>query len=70
VYGKVTLHLPATSRIKSSLHQVVERRLEDIHVFHEFPDVFSDDLPGMPPERAIKFKIELQPGTAPISKAP
>jgi hypothetical protein len=70
VYGKVTLHLPAISRIKASLHHVVEKRLEDIHVVHEFPDVFSDDLLGMPPERAIKFKIELQPGTAPISKAP
>jgi hypothetical protein len=32
--------------------------------------VFPDDLPGMPPERAIEFKIELQPGTAPIAKAP
>jgi hypothetical protein len=70
LYGKVTLHLPAISRIKASLHHVVERRLEDIHVVHEFLDVFPDDLPGMPPERAIEFKIELQPGTAPISKAP
>jgi hypothetical protein len=32
--------------------------------------VFPDDLPGMPPERAIEFKIELQPGIAPIAKAP
>jgi hypothetical protein len=32
--------------------------------------VFLDDLPRMPPERAIAFKIELQPGTAPIAKAP
>jgi hypothetical protein len=70
MYGKVTLHLPAISRIKSSLHHMVERRLEDIHVVREFPDVFPDDLPGMPPKRAIEFKIELQPGTAPISKAP
>jgi hypothetical protein len=70
VYRKVTLHLPAISRIKASLHHVVERRLEDIHVVREFPDVFPDDLSGMPPERAIEFKIELQPGTAPISKAP
>jgi hypothetical protein len=30
--------------------------------------VFPDDLPGMPPKRAIEFKIELQPGTAPIAK--
>jgi hypothetical protein len=70
VYGKVTLHLPAISRIKASLHHMVERRLEEIHVVREFPDVFTDDLPGMPPERAIEFKIELQPGTTPISKAP
>jgi hypothetical protein len=70
VYGRVTLHLPAISRIKASLHHVVERRLEDIYVVREFPNLFPDDLPGMPPERAIEFKIELQPGTAPISKAP
>jgi hypothetical protein len=69
VYGKVTLHLPAISRIKASLHHVVERRLEDIHMVQEFPDVFPDDLPEMPLERVIEFKIELQPGTAPISKA-
>jgi hypothetical protein len=69
VYGKVTLHLPAISRIKASLHHVVERRLKDIHVVRESPDVFPDDLQGMPPKRAIEFKIELQPGTTPISKA-
>jgi hypothetical protein len=70
VYGKVTLHLPTISRIKASLHHMVERILEDIHVVREFPDVFPDDLSGMPPERAIEFKIELQPGTTPLSKAP
>jgi hypothetical protein len=32
--------------------------------------VFPDDLPGMPPKKAIEFKIELQPSTAPIAKAP
>jgi hypothetical protein len=45
---------------------VGELKLEDIHVIREFSDVFPDDLPRMPPERAI----ELQPGTAPIAKAP
>jgi hypothetical protein len=39
-------------------------------VVREFPDVFPDDLSEMPPERAIEFKIELQPVTAPIFKAP
>jgi hypothetical protein len=69
VYGKVILHLPAISRIKASLHHVIELKLEDIHVVREFLDVFPNDLRGMPPERAIEFKIELQPGTAPIAKA-
>ena len=36
----------------------------------EYADVFLDDLPGLPPDRAIEFVIELQPGTAPISKRP
>jgi hypothetical protein len=49
---------------------VVELKLEDIHVVREFPDVVPDDLPGMPPKRAIEFKIELQPDTAPIAKVP
>jgi hypothetical protein len=66
VYGKVILHLPTISRIKASLHHMAELKLEDIHVFREFLDVFLDDLP----ERAIEFKIELQLGTAPIAKAP
>jgi hypothetical protein len=69
-YGKVILHLPTASCIKASLHHVVELKLEDIHVVREFPDVFPDDLPGMPPKRAIEFKIELQPGNAPIAKSP
>jgi hypothetical protein len=34
----------------------------------EYPDVFPDDLPGMPRDRAIEFKIELQPDTAPVYK--
>jgi hypothetical protein len=69
VYGKVILHLPTISRIKASLHHVIELKLEDIHIVREFLDVFPNYLRGMPPERAIEFKIELQPGTAPIAKA-
>jgi hypothetical protein len=37
---------------------------------NEYPDVFPDDLPGMPPDLDIEFSIELLPGTAPISKRP
>jgi hypothetical protein len=38
-------------------------------VVYEFLDVFPEDLPGMSPERSIEFKIKLQPGIAPITKA-
>jgi hypothetical protein len=44
--------------------------IENIRVVCEYPDVFPDDLPGMPPERDIEFIIDLRPGTAPIAKRP
>jgi hypothetical protein len=34
----------------------------------DFPDVFPEDLPGLPPERDVEFEIELKPGTTPISR--
>ena len=45
-------------------------KLEDIPVVNEFPDVFPDELPGLPPDREIEFAIVLAPGTEPVSKAP
>jgi hypothetical protein len=42
----------------------------NIRVVRDFPDVFPEDLPGMPPDREVKFVIDLLPGTAPISKRP
>ncbi|KAL8124976.1 hypothetical protein AgCh_012595 [Apium graveolens] len=45
-------------------------RIEDIPVVRDFPDVFPDKLPGLPPDRDIEFKIDLAPGTEPVSKAP
>ena len=42
----------------------------DVPIVCEFPDVFPDELPGLPPDRDIEFAIELVPGTAPISRRP
>ena len=36
----------------------------------DFPDVFLEELPGMPPDREVEFVIDLLPRTAPISKRP
>ncbi|GKV53533.1 hypothetical protein SLEP1_g60053, partial [Rubroshorea leprosula] len=48
----------------------VTLRLKDIPVVREFPDVFPEDLPGLPPDREVEFAIDLVPGTGPVSKAP
>ncbi|XP_075485331.1 uncharacterized protein LOC142525043 [Primulina tabacum] len=47
-----------------------ERRIYDIPVVREFPDVFPEEIPGFSPEREVEFSIELMPGTEPISRAP
>ena len=44
--------------------------LEKISVVIEFPDVFPDELPGLPPDREIEFYIDLIPGAKLVSKAP
>ena len=45
-------------------------KLEDIPVVRDFPEVLPNDLPGLPPERKMKFTINLVLGTTPISKTP
>jgi hypothetical protein len=50
------------------LSQMKVTALEEILVVQEYPDVFPEELPGMPPNRDIEFLIELLPGTPPISK--
>ncbi|GJW74590.1 putative reverse transcriptase domain-containing protein [Tanacetum coccineum] len=47
-----------------------EKRLEDIPVVREFPEVFPEDLPGLPPIRQVEFQIDLIPGAAPVARAP
>ncbi|GKE80858.1 hypothetical protein Tco_1550858, partial [Tanacetum coccineum] len=47
-----------------------EKRLEDVPIVREFPEVFSEDLPGLPPARQVEFQIDLVPGAAPVARAP
>jgi hypothetical protein len=48
-YGVVVLQLSSPSRTTPSLHHTTAQKLEDIRVACEFPDVFPEDLSGMPP---------------------
>ncbi|GKA14278.1 putative reverse transcriptase domain-containing protein [Tanacetum coccineum] len=38
--------------------ELTERHLEDVSVIRDFPEVFPDDLPGLPPHRQVEFKIK------------
>jgi Retroviral aspartyl protease. len=78
---EVTLTTPWGSDMRATMDQdprLTERAggiftmlpMKGMHVVQRFPDVFPKDLPGMPPDRDIKFIIDLIPGTAPISKRP
>ena len=48
----------------------IVNELADVCVVCKFPDVFSEELPRLPPNREIEFEIELLPRMTPISKAP
>nr|GEX96535.1 putative reverse transcriptase domain-containing protein [Tanacetum cinerariifolium] len=47
-----------------------EKRLEDIPVVKEFPDIFPKDLHGLPPIRQVEFQIDLIPRAAPVAQTP
>jgi hypothetical protein len=50
---------------------VLEAKLvEEVPVVCEYPDVFPEELLGMPPDRDVKFVIDLLPSTGPIAKWP
>jgi hypothetical protein len=68
--GAITLILPQPECLHPCTYAITDIKVKDIPIVCEYSDVFPDDLPGMPPDRDIEFIIELQPGTAPISKRP
>ncbi|GJW51043.1 putative reverse transcriptase domain-containing protein [Tanacetum coccineum] len=47
-----------------------EKRLEDVPIVRDFPEVFPEEFPGIPPTRQVEFQIDLVPGAAPVARAP
>ncbi|GKF29879.1 hypothetical protein Tco_0096221, partial [Tanacetum coccineum] len=47
-----------------------EKRLEDVPIIRDSPEVFPKELPGLPPPRQVEFRIDLIPGAAPVARAP
>ncbi|GJV76575.1 putative reverse transcriptase domain-containing protein [Tanacetum coccineum] len=55
---------------KKAKEKSEEKRLEDVPIVRDFPEVFPEDLPSIPPTRQVEFQIDLVPGAAPIARAP
>ncbi|GKD91845.1 putative nucleotidyltransferase, ribonuclease H [Tanacetum coccineum] len=75
ICDKKVVHIPIDGENLIIRAQVMEKksdekRLEDIPVVREFPEVFLEDLPGLPPVRQVEFQIDLMPGAAPVAQAP
>jgi hypothetical protein len=66
--GNSILYLPPTGHKVSCVYAAITTQLEDITMVCEYTNVFPNEFPGLPPDRDVEFVIELQPGTAPISK--
>ncbi|GKA36191.1 hypothetical protein Tco_0722682 [Tanacetum coccineum] len=54
----------------SDLDKSDGKKLKDVLVVRDFPEVFPEDLPGLPPARPVEFQIDLIPGAAPVARAP
>jgi hypothetical protein len=69
-HEEVLLSIPIVVPAKpfERVYEAIIPEIQDIPVVCEFPDVFPEDLPGLPPERDVDFVIELKPDTSPISR--
>jgi hypothetical protein len=68
---RIEVEVAVTTTIRLVAILVVEKFVGDnIRVVRDFPDVFPEELPGMPPYSEVEFVIDPLPGTAPISKRP
>jgi hypothetical protein len=65
----LSILVATTAKPFGSVYEAIIPEIQDISVVCEFPDVFPEDLPGLPPERDVEFVIELKPGTTPISRS-
>ncbi|GJV40096.1 putative reverse transcriptase domain-containing protein [Tanacetum coccineum] len=84
VCGKKEVHVPYKNKtlvvkgdngalrlkVISCIKAPSKKQLQDVLVIRNFPEVFPDELPGLPPPRQVEFRIELVPSAAPVARAP
>ena len=67
---RMSLLMPLVSTLLVVAHTEASPNFASIPMVCEFLDVFPEDLPGLAPDRDVEFSIELEPGSAPISRRP
>nr|GEU93946.1 reverse transcriptase domain-containing protein [Tanacetum cinerariifolium] len=75
ICNEKVVHIPIEDETLIIQAQVMEeksdeKQLENIPVVREFPDVFPEELPGLPPVRQVEFQIDIIPRAAPVARAP
>ncbi|WVZ84506.1 hypothetical protein U9M48_031535 [Paspalum notatum var. saurae] len=70
----VIIHMPLHKHVSHTVNvaeaQTEAQALAKVPVACDYPDVFPEELPRLPPDREVEFRIDLVPGTAPVSKRP
>jgi hypothetical protein len=68
---KKRIHFKSTFDLKGSkVNSLKGVSMDEVHVVKEYPNVFPEELPRMPPNRDVEFIIDLMPGTGPVAKRP
>nr|GEY93000.1 hypothetical protein [Tanacetum cinerariifolium] len=57
------------SGVKGRINKSEGKQLKDVPIVRDFPEVFHEDLPGLPPARPVEFQIDLIPRAAPVARA-
>nr|GEU82944.1 hypothetical protein [Tanacetum cinerariifolium] len=73
VCDRKEVHVPYRDKtlvVKSDKTELAKKQMQDVPVICNFPKVFLDDLPGLPPPRQVEFKIELIHSAAPVARVP
>jgi hypothetical protein len=61
---KKRIHFKSTFKLKGSKVNCLKGvSMQEVPVVKEYPDVFPEELPGIPPDRDVEFIIDLLPGT-------
>ncbi|WVZ75631.1 hypothetical protein U9M48_023668 [Paspalum notatum var. saurae] len=69
--GKILkVHILEQKHLEATVNTTELQEIKRIPVVCDFPDVFPEELPGLSPDRDVEFKIDLVPGTAPVSRRP